>query len=607
MAASFSVALTVSPAVVIPTTNLSVVITYGGVSTAYAQTGAQNMGAYTDPQGEFVQQCYRAARQDSALPGLTVWFRPDSTSTRKEIIVELGVPLVGLTPANMTAYTAAIYDDGVLQTTINVPLHYWFSRWRWQSLARPVRTTTAALIASGLLPHYDPSTLGRFNGNEAAHTYSVMGFAGMTTAMGGTGERPDIGIMPNWSANYICNGALLSTVLAQGEASGTVGMHIRDPDTGAPIDMITKYPRATMYSASAGSPFVTSTVGLVAYDDGHDPAMSYLPALLTGDPYFIEALQFQSNYEMIGAPPQYRYTKAGRYGAWGLRNKAYATVMSPASPPAWMLPKATFHSHMENVRQKMILDMAKTSDPIYEVFRARDYGGSQGSVDHPSGTYTAFWQHEFEVVVYAMCVQLGFTEWAPQLEWAVVSTIARTNGTSWPRCTPAPYFTQLRYTSSLAADCSPTDTTITVNSYGAAPWPSLPFAASLQNENITVTAMSGSTWTITRDPTISKRLAHLTGVVLVGPKFTTWAELAARENAAYAKEVPRMPGDPTGMNTIYNATTGSVAYTQYTRAALAMAARNGVTDAVAPLAWLNAQFAIAVRPAWAPKWTWCIT
>src|SRR5678816_120387 len=103
---------------------LAVVIRAASGETVYEEAGAENLGDYVDPEGAFVQQCYRAPRQDDALPGLTVWFRPDADGSRQEIIVELGVPLVDtLVPANMGAYSAEIWDGDTdeLLATVEVP------------------------------------------------------------------------------------------------------------------------------------------------------------------------------------------------------------------------------------------------------------------------------------------------------------------------------------------------------------------------------------------------------------------------------------------------------------------------------------------------------
>ena len=582
---------------------LAVLIATDGTETWYAQGMSENLGDYVDPDGAFVQRCYRAPRQDDVFPGLTVWFRPDADGGRREVVVELGVPLVAsLTPANLGAYTAEIWDDDTLVATVEVPSHPWYARWRWQSAPRPVRVTREQLIAEGKVPHYDGTTLAQFITDLAPQTYTTMGFSGMVTGMGWTGDRPDIGILTGWAAQWLCKGNNTSTVIAQGEASGTISMHLRDHVTAAPLDLIRDYPTLTSYP-KGGDPIVPLIGGIVSYDSGHSPACSYLPWLLTGDVYYLEALQFQANIEIIGEPASGRYTWAGRYGAWPLRNKLYAAVASPDDPPRWLLARSVFHQHMEGVRAEMLKDMA-SEDPILAVFRARQFGGSQGTPAHPSGTYAVFWQCAFESLVYGMCVQLGFDEWSEVLTWKIDSEVQRTNGEAWPRSAPCPYNTGLVYTCSLTAAITDADTFVPVDHYSGGPWPVEPFEVKCQSEVMTVTDKSDvALWEVTR----SAPVAHAAGQVLVGPKYLSWLEAAMRAVAMHPEDVPHMPTDPTGMNELYNETSGSVGYAQYVRAALAVAVRNGVAEAASSYAWIDDEFHRHNRSGWHPAWGWCIT
>lgn len=643
MPASFHVALQVTGGTQPVIAGLCVsIVTPDRQEILYVQSDAENMGDYVDPAGAFVQHCYRAPRQDDALPGLTVWFRPDADGGRQEVIVELGVPLTdSLTPANMAAYTAEIRAGDALLATIEVPSHPWYARWRWQSAPRPVRVTPAELIAAGLVPHYDGDPLADYLTDLAPQTYEVMGFAGMVDQMGWTGDRPDIGPLTGWQAQWLIKGNNASTVIAQGEASGTISMHLRDPVTGSPLDLVA-YDKLSNYPGG-GDPIVPLVPGIVSYDSGHSPSLSYLPWLMTGDPYYLEALQFQANLEMMGEPSAYRYSKGGRYGAWALRNKVYAASASPVDAPQWLLPKSNFHTHMENVRQFVLTDMAKADDPIFGVFRCRSFGGSQGNATHPAGTYASLWQDAMESLVYGVCVQLGFEEWREPLRWKVHSEAKRIEGVEWPRATPVPYQTGLVYTCSLTAAMTDTDTTIAVDSYAGGPWPETPFRAKIDNEwmDVTDTGATASTssqdwvrailflwlrmgpapasqllatlfdvlsgdqrvWTVERTAPV----AHNTGRVLTGPVYTSWSECAARMVTMHPTEVPFMPDDPTGMNELYNASTGSVGYAQYARAALAVAVRNGVTEAEPAYRWIDDQFRQHNRSSWHPAWGWLIT
>lgn len=586
-------------------TGMSAVVIYNGIEVLYTQQQATDIGNYYDPDGAFVQGCL--VSYNVLLPSLVVMFRPDLDSNRREIIFELG-DMYSTTPFNMTTYGVEIYDNHVLLTTIQVPLHYNFTRWRWQSAPRPIRKTRQELIASGLVPHYDSTILGRYLTNLKPQTYEIMGLAGIYPAMHATGERPDIGVVTDWQANFLCNGAIVSTVIAQGEATNTYPIIIRDNNTlnCAPLDVIAN-PGANMYSSSAGQPFIKNIAGLVAYDTGHSPASAYLPALLTGDPYYIEALQFQANKDHLDKPPSYRYADGGRYGAWPQRNTVYADVATPEVTPGWMLPKGHFAQHLEKIRGKIIVDMGKTTDPIYSEFRLRNYGGSQGTTQHPAGYISALWQDEYETSIYAMCVQLGYPQWMDQLKWKAYQTIKRVENGEWIRASPSPYNTSFNYTCNLAAACGATDTKIVTDKYGRMPWPSLPFEVKIKNEKLLVTNIANHPeWTVQRGYGGTVAAAQVINTPIVGPKMKTWEEATARNKSQYPEEFPVMPNDPSGMNEIYHETGSSVSRTSFCRGALALAVRH-LTEAELAYSWIDNQFNQYVSASWSPAWKWCIT
>ena len=89
--------------------------------------------------------------------------------------------------------------------------------------------------------------------------------------------------------------------MAQGEAASTVPWIVRDEKTGAPLDVIA-YPKASLYGPRGSDPFIPSLQGPVTPDSAHQPALAYLPFLLTGDPYHLESLQFQAGSPCCGRP-----------------------------------------------------------------------------------------------------------------------------------------------------------------------------------------------------------------------------------------------------------------------------------------------------------------
>jgi hypothetical protein len=144
----------------------------------------QRPGDYEGPG--FVQRCVMVAHPD--LP-MTVFFRPDRDSARTEVVFELGRLWSG-PPRRLGPYTAEILRGGQTLAKIDVPQHFWFSRWRWQSVRRPVVKRPAALIAAGLLPPFavqaDPTKpsehaeFSRANGGAApAHPAPPAGAGGI--------------------------------------------------------------------------------------------------------------------------------------------------------------------------------------------------------------------------------------------------------------------------------------------------------------------------------------------------------------------------------------------------------------------------------------------
>src|SRR5262249_44973174 len=133
-----------------------------------AGTGT-DLGDYPGPG--FVQRNIRV--RDPKIP-FTVYFRPDKNSDRVEIVFEWGDVLAG-EPRHLDAYTASISKGGSEIAHVDVPYHYWLSRWRWQSAPRPIVKSAAELVASKMVPPY--SSIATVAIPEAAPPYTVMGLS----------------------------------------------------------------------------------------------------------------------------------------------------------------------------------------------------------------------------------------------------------------------------------------------------------------------------------------------------------------------------------------------------------------------------------------------
>lgn len=488
---------------------LRAVVTINGVATEYRQEDGTDLGDFVSAIGGFTQRCIRV---DAAGSPLSVFFRPDRSSDRVEVVFELGRMWSG-TPAHLGAYAAAIYRGSQLLATVTVPQHYWNARWRWQSAPRPVVADVADLIQRNLLPPYDRSSvapppvalpahpfqipagsaassgawldldvLTQIGGGDfsrvsalvitalmnapvqasssaqatatpaipAAAVYSVMGLAGLNAYMPQTGERPDIGLITEPQAQYVCTAAqnALDTLRAQGEAGGTMPWHYRDERTGAPIDFRT-YPNACWYpDRESGAPYFKPLSCPVTLDGAHMPGIVYLPYLLTGDPYHLEDLQFQANWNWGWYNPTYRPSiPQARQFAWNLRTLAQVTKVTPATVPSWLLPQAHW-TNMLNLWQQWfegnLVNGARAEKAVFRCCTPIDSSGNQGPTS-PQGTWVSVWEDEFVAAVLGWVVSMGFTGWRTAFDWKIGSTISRTSGnTGWPRAQATPYRVILR-------------------------------------------------------------------------------------------------------------------------------------------------------------------
>jgi hypothetical protein len=449
--------------------DLSAVISLNGQTFTFQETAGRDLGDFVSTIGDFTQRCVRT---DVGGCPLTVFFRPDRNSTRVEVVVELGKVFSG-TPANLGAYNVKIYRGGQLLASVDVPQHYWFSRWRWQSAPRPIKGDVATYISQGLLPPYDRSSatgqictalLGR-PGSTCTTTsttsatapavmttftaYTIMGLAGLQAYMPNTGERDDIGLVTEPQAQYICTGqgVPLNALRAQAEAAGTLPWHLRDENTGAPINFRT-YSGASWYSESVGSPYIRMTGTPITVDTAHQPAVAYVPYLLTGDPYHLEDLQFQANYSWGAMPPRYRPSIGqSRAFAWHMRSLAQCARMTPAAVPSWLLPQSYWAGFLQQHRQFLEQYYVNDAAPLRSVFRSTgsiDDGRDEGA-SAPGGTWVDPWQEEFMASVMGWIIGMGFTDWQTAFDWKIGSTIARTGATSgWVRAHATPYRMILR-------------------------------------------------------------------------------------------------------------------------------------------------------------------
>ncbi len=275
----------------------------------------------------------------------------------------------------------------------------------------PNETYLASLVVDG---RYDPMKPGR-----------------MTGAMGTTGGRPEIGLMPDSYAAYLVtwDPRAYKQMLAQADQGGSWCVHRRDassgPASGQPMDVI-HWQRSTILGnfGDAINPLTgknerlhyIKTSAPTRPDDGHEPAFAYLPYLLTGDLYYLEEMLFWNNWNMINANCAYRgYHKGAmafgqiRSQAWNIRSMAQCAAAVPDDHPA----KAAAHYFLDNTMASYIVSHVTPPVPgdttgigrHHTVFGADGNGAIYPEVGGNSQG-VAPWQDDFEMQAFNHAYEL---------------------------------------------------------------------------------------------------------------------------------------------------------------------------------------------------------
>ncbi len=378
-----------------------------------------------------------------------------TTRARVDVIVENNWAYEPA-PRNFT-YDAEITLNGLPVYARAGLTHYHHARWRKVFWAGgdpgiDVRANMQELMASRAVPNYDPSVLvaesalagleARWQGPRTEPMGTGEALPGMPT----TGGRPDIGLLPAWSAMYILSSDARAkrSMLGTADLAGSYSAHYRDKRTGRPISLL-DYPYMTILG-TPGDTFNPATGKREAFppcaaadacaspnihDISHQPSLAYLPYLLTGDYYYLEELQFWAMYDVFSSNPGYRENRKGllapeqvRGQAWGLRTLAHAAWITPDSHPL----KAHFLQILDSN-----LDWYNATYPQNPQANRLHAIVNGYALGYNDGTGLAPWMDDFFTSAVGHVVELGFTKAQPLLAWKAKFPVERMvgEGTCW--------------------------------------------------------------------------------------------------------------------------------------------------------------------------------
>lgn len=582
---------------------------------------------------------------NSGLANFRVYFRQDTSGTQNvsECIMEYGDGSATSGAVDLAAgYTVTITNNGSVVYTGTPVGQGWCTRWRVCSQnggtwaignPRPVTQTAAQLLTNFYLPPYSSSGLGGAGTTvPTPETYAILSNAGLTQPMIQGGDRPEIGPFTDWQAHYLCTGNDLTSVFQIAEAACSWNLVYRDTrasggsftGTLAPIDCTPSgaFWKASLVSgASPGGTLVQTvykypygTGSNMTYDAGHSPNFSYLAFMMTGDPYYLENIQFQMNRDLLNFGQGFRYTNAGRYLAWPLRTAMMAVICTPASTPNWMLSQTQVSTILTQYGNAITQWVTTTPNDLWTGLHIY-----VTSAADPLVNVTSPWENNYQSIIANLGVYWNsnsiLTVPAGVLALAVgltANNVATTNGTSgWNKSMPSWYDAPVGGIGTLDASTPLNigDTTITMNpscalafanavSGGlypttAAPsaiFPStFPFNVVIAGNTYSITSFASSTvWNL------SAPSAHAAGVnqLVWGPNVTNWPDEWTLQNTAGATE-GFTPIDNTNLVNTGTGIAGFYPYFNILRCAMAMAFTAGTTGAVSPTSYLNSSLAYA--------------
>ncbi len=337
--------------------------------------------------------------------------------------------------------------------------HYHHARWRktfwWGETPQVhIRHNTKYLIASLAVPNYDQSvkiseaTLAAIGAQWSGARTEPMNLGMAFHSMPDTGARPDIGLLPAWSAVYLLSmdKRAKDAMLGTADLAGTWSSHYRDKKTDRPVSLV-DYPymttlgnRGDTYNPATGKleafPECATTTACKTpnqHDTPHQPGFAYLPYLITGDQYYLEELQFWAMFDVFTSHPGYRFNVKGllvpdqiRGQAWTLRTLSEAAYATPARDPL----KAHFEGFLSNN-----LDWYNENYSNNAAANSLGFITNGNAYAYSDGTGVAPWQDDFFTAAVGHAVDLGFTKAAPLLAWKARFPVARMNepGGCWIR------------------------------------------------------------------------------------------------------------------------------------------------------------------------------
>lgn len=244
--------------------------------------------------------------------------------------------------------------------------------------------------------------------------------------MATTGENSMIGPLPQWVALYLVSmdrRSYLAT-LRNADGGGTYNAHYRNEVTGYPATT-DDYPDMQIgNNSTTWVPAVVST-SPHEWDDSHQPALAYVPYMMSGDYYYLEELQFWAEANMLVTSAGTRQSQIGlqvRGQAWSLRTLGEAAYITPDN-----------HALKTHLVKKVKYYLSQYDQNYTNNSAANKLGvlwsaDDQVSQSKLSNGYFTVWMDDYFTWAVGHLVELGFNEAIPLRNWKLKFVTDRMGG-----------------------------------------------------------------------------------------------------------------------------------------------------------------------------------
>ncbi len=301
------------------------------------------------------------------------------------------------------------------------------TRWRkvfwWNAPVNVfVKQDLSYLKKTRIIPNYAPQAQV-VNVDQMYRRYEranrgPMGAGIITPYMPTTGGRPDIGPLPAWTVAYLLTMDPRAEEMTMNAAdlSGSFPAHYRNKKTDRPTTT-EEYPRISTHYNYVGRPGNLERPNLEGRfkgyhpDASHEPSLDFIPYVVTGERYYLEELQFWSQWNSWETAPEHHgYAKSLvgwdqiRGQAWSLRTLAQAAYITPDSDPMKQTLLRELKANAE------WYDHTYTDNPRANIFHTALRPTNNNKAVAP-------WMDDFLTWAVQYAVDLGFDEFKPFAYW----------------------------------------------------------------------------------------------------------------------------------------------------------------------------------------------